>query len=66
MSTSANPDPKIDKQTTAVSMKEPHVETVEESIEEDDEFEEFEPAHWSTHDEDAEDDQQWMVGFFHL
>lgn len=32
-----------------------------EAIEEDDEFEEFEPCHWDVQDEDAEDAQQWQV-----
>jgi len=31
-----------------------------EAIEEDDEFEEFEPANWSAGDEVAEDTQQWQ------
>jgi 26 proteasome complex subunit DSS1 len=30
-----------------------------EAIEEDDEFEEFDPAKWGAQDEDAEDAQQW-------
>ncbi len=34
---------------------------VAEAIEEDDEFEEFEPCQWDAHDEDAEDSQQWQV-----
>ena len=37
------------------------VEPIAEAIEEDDEFEEFEPCRWDTHDEDAEDAQQWQV-----
>ena len=36
-------------------------ETVAEAIEEDDEFEEFEPCRWNAKDEDAEDAQQWQV-----
>jgi hypothetical protein len=32
-----------------------------EAIEEDDEFEEFEPDNWNKADEDAEDVQQWQV-----
>jgi len=35
-------------------------EPVAEAIEEDDEFEEFEPCRWDAHDEDAEDAQQWQ------
>mmetsp|Transcript_13543 Transcript_13543/g.18579 ORF Transcript_13543/g.18579 Transcript_13543/m.18579 type:complete len:85 (-) Transcript_13543:477-731(-) len=35
-------------------------EPVAEAIEEDDEFEEFEPCRWDAHDEDAEDVQQWQ------
>ena len=31
-----------------------------EAIEEDDEFEEFEPAHWAANEEEAEDVQQWQ------
>lgn len=34
---------------------------VAEAIEEDDEFEEFEPCRWDANDEDAEDCQQWQV-----
>mmetsp|Transcript_10321 Transcript_10321/g.19838 ORF Transcript_10321/g.19838 Transcript_10321/m.19838 type:complete len:85 (+) Transcript_10321:69-323(+) len=33
---------------------------ITEAIEEDDEFEEFEPCRWGAHDEDAEDAQQWQ------
>eukprot|EP00568_Trieres_chinensis_P011440 CAMPEP_0183306752 /NCGR_PEP_ID=MMETSP0160_2-20130417/13724_1 /TAXON_ID=2839 ORGANISM="Odontella Sinensis, Strain Grunow 1884" /NCGR_SAMPLE_ID=MMETSP0160_2 /ASSEMBLY_ACC=CAM_ASM_000250 /LENGTH=83 /DNA_ID=CAMNT_0025470199 /DNA_START=52 /DNA_END=303 /DNA_ORIENTATION=- len=33
---------------------------ITEAIEEDDEFEEFEPCRWDAHDEDAEDAQQWQ------
>lgn len=32
-----------------------------EAIEEDDEFEEFEPCQWNAKEEDAEDSQQWQV-----
>ena len=32
-----------------------------EAIEEDDEFEEFEPCQWNKNEEDAEDSQQWQV-----
>ena len=32
-----------------------------EAIEEDDEFEEFEPCNWGSSSEDAEDAQQWKV-----
>ena len=35
--------------------------TAAEAIEEDDEFEEFDPCRWDAHDEDAEDAQQWQV-----
>ena len=31
-----------------------------EAIEEDDEFEEFEPAHWAAGEEVSEDTQQWQ------
>lgn len=34
-----------------------------EAIEEDDEFEEFEPCQWNKNEEDAEDSQQWQVSF---
>ena len=34
--------------------------TAMEAIEEDDEFEEFDPAHWAAGDEVAEDTQQWQ------
>lgn len=30
------------------------------AIEEDDEFDEFDPCRWDTHDEDAEDALQWQ------
>jgi 26 proteasome complex subunit DSS1 len=35
------------------------VEALIEAIEEDDEFEEFDPAKWGTEEEDADDVQQW-------
>jgi len=48
----------------AVNDKTPKLKVVKppiiESIEEDDEFEEFEPCNWGTADEDAEDAQQWQ------
>jgi len=31
-----------------------------EAIEQDDEFEEFDPCRWDAHDEEAEDAQQWQ------
>lgn len=34
--------------------------TAIEAIEEDDEFEEFDPAHWAAGEENTEDAQQWM------
>lgn len=34
-----------------------------EAIEEDDEFEEFDPCRWDANDEEAEDAQQWQVRF---
>lgn len=34
--------------------------TAIEAIEEDDEFEEFAPAHWAAGEENSEDAQQWM------
>ena len=37
-----------------------------EAIEEDDEFEEFEPCQWNKNEEDAEDSQQWQVSFWVL
>lgn len=36
------------------------VPTAVEAIEEDDEFEEFVPAHWAAGEEVAEDAQQWQ------
>jgi hypothetical protein len=36
-------------------------EPMAEAIEEDDEFEEFEPCRWNAKDEDADDAQQWQV-----
>lgn len=36
-------------------------EPIAEAIEEDDEFEEFEPCRWNAKDEDAEDAQQWQA-----
>ena len=44
------------KKGVSTSTKEPLIE----AIEEDDEFEEFDPAKWDAHDEDAEDAQQWQ------
>ena len=37
-----------------------------EAIEEDDEFQEFEPCQWNKNEEDAEDSQQWQVSFLYL
>lgn len=49
-------------QTQSVETKaKVEAEPIAEAIEEDDEFEEFEPCRWDTHDEDAEDAQQWQV-----
>lgn len=45
-------DKKEEKETVATSLME--------AIEEDDEFEEFEPAHWAANEEEAEDVQQWQ------
>ena len=42
--------------TTAAPVQQPV-----EAIEEDDEFEEFEPCQWNADEEDAEDSQQWQV-----
>lgn len=48
-------------QTQSVETKaKVEAEPIAEAIEEDDEFEEFEPCRWDTHDEDAEDAQQWQ------
>ena len=38
--------------------------TTAEAIEEDDEFEEFEPCQWNANEEDPEDSQQWQVRRF--
>mmetsp|Transcript_14691 Transcript_14691/g.17376 ORF Transcript_14691/g.17376 Transcript_14691/m.17376 type:complete len:84 (+) Transcript_14691:105-356(+) len=49
------------KQTQSVEAKvKVEAEPIAEAIEEDDEFEEFEPCRWDAHDEDAEDAQQWQ------
>lgn len=49
------------KPVTGISKDAPAPEPVMEAIEEDDEFEEFEPCNWGTSGEDAEDAQQWKV-----
>ena len=51
---SSNPKEGIKKDESII--KEPLIE----AIEEDDEFEEFDPSKWDAHDEDAEDAQQWQ------
>jgi len=38
-------------------------EPMAEAIEEDDEFEEFEPCRWNAKDEDTDDAQQWQVKY---
>ena len=42
------------------SKEEVTAKSLMEAIEEDDEFEEFEPAHWAANEEEAEDAQQWQ------
>jgi hypothetical protein len=49
---SAGGDKNKEEEKTATSLME--------AIEEDDEFEEFEPAHWAANEEEAEDAQQWQ------
>ena len=50
---------KTEEQSAATT---PQTEPVAaEAIEEDDEFEEFDPCRWDVHDEEAEDAQQWQV-----
>lgn len=53
-------DKKDEKTTKEVK---PETQPVIEAIEEDDEFEEFEPCHWDDKNEDANDAQQWQVSF---
>lgn len=48
---------KSEEQKTVPSTEPPAAE----AIEEDDEFEEFDPCRWDAHDEEAEDAQQWQV-----
>ena len=48
--------PKESSKKDGSTIKEPLIE----AIEEDDDFEEFDPAKWEAHDEDAEDTQQWQ------
>jgi 26 proteasome complex subunit DSS1 len=52
-STSSNPPEKEG------DVSKSHVEALIEAIEEDDEFEEFDPAKWGAEEEDADDVQQW-------
>ena len=52
-------DSKSEEQNTKASP--PAEPAAAEAIEEDDEFEEFDPCRWDTHDEEAEDAQQWQV-----
>ena len=42
------------------SAADPPAKAAIEAIEEDDEFEEFEPAHWAAGEEVSEDTQQWQ------
>jgi hypothetical protein len=54
-----NPSPGASAPSTAAAPQ-PQQQPVE-AIEEDDEFEEFEPCQWNANEEDAEDSQQWQV-----
>lgn len=56
-STPASNDKKEVNKSVTSETKAP--EAVMEAIEEDDEFEEFEPCNWSAKEEDTEDAQQW-------
>jgi len=56
-STPASNDKKEVNKSATSETKAP--EAVMEAIEEDDEFEEFEPCNWSAKEEDTEDAQQW-------
>ena len=48
------------KDATDSSKDEVTATALMEAIEEDDKFEEFEPAHWAANEEEAEDVQQWQ------
>lgn len=50
----------VDKPSTVTPTNDATGKAVIEAIEEDDEFEEFEPANWSAGEEVAEDTQQWQ------
>ena len=62
--TTKAPESKKDASAAAADAtgKDPEVtaKSLMEAIEEDDEFEEFEPAHWAANEEEAEDVQQWQ------
>ena len=49
-----------DKKKDATATADPPAKAAIEAIEEDDEFEEFEPAHWAAGEEVSEDTQQWQ------
>ena len=61
MSSSTSDDKKSNATATTPKPVLPVSEPIMEAIEEDDEFEEFEPCNWSANDEDVEDAQQWKV-----
>ncbi len=52
---------KTEEQNAKSSMPTSEPPPAAEAIEEDDEFEEFDPCRWGAHDEEAEDAQQWQV-----
>ena len=58
--TGTAPAAKKDASTEGESKAEEMIKSLMEAIEEDDEFEEFEPSHWNADDERAEDVQQWQ------
>ena len=55
-----NTAPEKKDASAAASKEEVTAKSLMEAIEEDDEFEEFERAHWAANEEEAEDVQQWQ------
>ncbi len=60
MSTQDKKEETKTKEQSAAATSQPEPVAAE-AIEEDDEFEEFDPCRWDAHDEEAEDAQQWQV-----
>ena len=52
---------KDEKKKESTETKKNETDPIIEAIEEDDEFEEFEPCNWGKKDEDSDDAKQWQV-----